>query len=728
MQPQWLPILLLAAGDPSPPSPSPPPPAPSPNPSSPPPSPLSPSAPPPLTSAPPLSPSTPSTPECAKVTLANKGWQLLSFNCVGNMSNTFDVLATVPWQKNDKILSREGFLKFASFDGDKWVGGLVQHGELSPSRGYKIFYSGAEGAVFAQTGIPQFPVEDVVLLKGWNWIGHAPLTSYDINTGITPVGSVSGEGHTFTADDQIKTLSGRAFTFCTYDGATFQGGLRELEPGVGYMVKVAQAVTFRYKMWPPPQPPPLRPSPPSLPPLPPSPSPPPPSPSPSPPSPPAPLPIAPAPSPPPPLPFACTLDFLSSDADGNLVQGSDGNLQMELVAMMRLIDDTTEADSYDPYTCKVRDSFFYECLDIASSQTLGGGLANVFHGNSSTSLLSGDGLNTSSINYFGGAARCHDKVTGDGVVNWLDVMVLLLYQFEMSPYVRANLPRTPAEVRTVDGRHDTWKRCGTNEPRASWQLAVADDYCALTSPTPEQASRHPSERANPARLSQVVAQPVNGRSPFASDAIHELGLQVCEWAVVPGLGKWMRIAVPTVLLSLEFYLSGLATEEGVMLSNQKRPPFNCTECAPAIRDEPVVTIARFLEYEGVNADRAATEDCATIVGVTPKAALYKNVLSLRQQPIKQACRFDIFVWIPQQPRSGVHVAAQAVPGSPSALRLAQLGATSADGRAWWAGPADCGNDFGVLMGSSAMDGHRGQVQRKAACASSHCVAALGATW
>ena len=188
----------------------------------------------------------PPSPECAKVRLANKGWQLLSFNCIGNMSNTFDVLATVPWQMDDKLLSREGFLKFASFDGDKWVGGLVRYGELSPSRGYKIFYSGAEGAAFAQTGIPQLPVEDVVLLKGWNWIGHAPLTSYDINTGITPVGSVSGEGHAFTVDDQIKTRSGRALTFCTYDGATFQGGLRELEPGVGYMVKVAQAVTFRY--------------------------------------------------------------------------------------------------------------------------------------------------------------------------------------------------------------------------------------------------------------------------------------------------------------------------------------------------------------------------------------------------------------------------------------------------------------------------------------------------
>jgi hypothetical protein len=32
----------------------------------------------------------------------------------------------------------------------------------------------------------------------------------------------------------------------TYDGSTFQGGLVELKPGVGYEVKVTQAVTFRY--------------------------------------------------------------------------------------------------------------------------------------------------------------------------------------------------------------------------------------------------------------------------------------------------------------------------------------------------------------------------------------------------------------------------------------------------------------------------------------------------
>eukprot|EP00964_Phaeocystis_antarctica_P123243 scaffold86889_cov75-Phaeocystis_antarctica.AAC.1 len=86
----------------------------------------------------------------------------------------------------------------------------------------------------------------------------------------------------------------------------------------------------------------------------------------------------------------------------------------------------------------------------------------------------------------------------------------------MPPYGRANLPRTPAEVRTVDGRHDTWKRCGTNETRAGWQLTVADDYCALSEnntlvPQPTPSTRRLSERADPASQ--------------ATDAMHELGLR-----------------------------------------------------------------------------------------------------------------------------------------------------------------------------------------------------------
>ena len=85
-------------------------------------------------------------------------------------------------------------------------------------------------------------MEDVELSRGWNWIGHAPLISYGINSGVTTI-----SGTEFTVDDQIKTRSGSAVTFTTYDGSNFEGGLVELKPGVGYEVKVAHSLTFGYK-------------------------------------------------------------------------------------------------------------------------------------------------------------------------------------------------------------------------------------------------------------------------------------------------------------------------------------------------------------------------------------------------------------------------------------------------------------------------------------------------
>ena len=214
VSPQWLPILLAAGSNPSPPPPSPSPPSPSP------------------------------PPECAKVTLATKGWQMLSFNCIGNMTNTFNVLEAVTWGIDDKIMTRDPFLKFATFNGDRFVGGLVKNEQLSMSRGYKIFYSGAPGAVLEQTGLPQLPVENVVLNEGWNWIGHTPLHTYPINA-IESVGSSR-----FSVDDQIKTRAGSDVKFTTHNGGSgalvWQGNVPQLMPGIGYEFKVAQAVTFCY--------------------------------------------------------------------------------------------------------------------------------------------------------------------------------------------------------------------------------------------------------------------------------------------------------------------------------------------------------------------------------------------------------------------------------------------------------------------------------------------------
>jgi len=186
---------------------------------------------------PPL-PAPPSGPECAEIHLPVHGWQMISFNCIGGLSNTFEVLESAPWNADDKIMTRDPFLKFATFNGVTFVGGLINHDQLLPSLGYRVYYSG-DPTSLTQTGTPQLPVENVVLRVGWNWIGHAPLDSFAIDS----IEAISGQ---FIMDDQIKTRTGTDVKITTYTGAFWSGDIDNLVPGLGYEVKVSQVLSFCY--------------------------------------------------------------------------------------------------------------------------------------------------------------------------------------------------------------------------------------------------------------------------------------------------------------------------------------------------------------------------------------------------------------------------------------------------------------------------------------------------
>ena len=165
---------------------------------------------------------------------------MISFNCIGTISNTWEILETLStWGVDDKIITRESVLKFATFDGDNFVGGLVNHNQLSMSLGYKVYYSGAPGAVLEQTGLPQLPVQHVTLSEGWNWIGHAPLR-------IVPLIEIAAVAGNFSADDQVKTRAGTTLTLSTFDGDIWDGSLLQLTPGLGYEFKVQAQITFSY--------------------------------------------------------------------------------------------------------------------------------------------------------------------------------------------------------------------------------------------------------------------------------------------------------------------------------------------------------------------------------------------------------------------------------------------------------------------------------------------------
>ena len=185
---------------------------------------------------------------CVDSSLPTTGWHLISFQCIGH-AKSFDVLNPAAWKVNDKIIARDGTLEFAIFDGAGWVGNLVPKG-LSSAKGYRVLYSGTPDTVLTRTGgtdpgddnglAPVLRPADVKLVEGWNWVGHAAPTSYDLNSGIVPV---SGS---FTAKDQIISRSEGVVSRATHDGSAWQGDVLELEPGKGYEIFVAEPLTFRY--------------------------------------------------------------------------------------------------------------------------------------------------------------------------------------------------------------------------------------------------------------------------------------------------------------------------------------------------------------------------------------------------------------------------------------------------------------------------------------------------
>ena len=186
---------------------------------------------------PPSSPS-PSPPDvCTDIPLVG-GWQVISFQCIAlNSNGGFDMLTTVSWGQDDRILSRDGQLATASYDGEKWQGSLS---ELSQEKGYKVFFSGPLLSILKQSGGAQIPLENVVLSSGWNWIGHAAFRPYNVNSGIEVV---SGS---FFVDDRINTRSGSSLFQCNFDGETFQGLLSEFKPGLGYEIFVKRKLVFKY--------------------------------------------------------------------------------------------------------------------------------------------------------------------------------------------------------------------------------------------------------------------------------------------------------------------------------------------------------------------------------------------------------------------------------------------------------------------------------------------------
>ena len=56
-------------------------------------------------------------------------------------------------------------------------------------------------------------------------------------------------GTSWSVDDRFRTRSLNTLLTANWDGAKFQGPLKELQPGVGYEVYVDKEVTFQYDVY-----------------------------------------------------------------------------------------------------------------------------------------------------------------------------------------------------------------------------------------------------------------------------------------------------------------------------------------------------------------------------------------------------------------------------------------------------------------------------------------------
>ena len=202
--------------------------------------------------------------DCVDITLV-RGWQLISFHCLGMRTDGFDVMDPVQtgFELGDSIATQSSMatsqlssasangtgnpLVSASFNGTGFDGPLRSMG-LSYSLGFRLLYSGPVPTSIRLWGRPSFdvyggppelPAMDVVLHQGWNWIGHAPFSAYELAQVVVTSGG-------FSADDLIVTRVGDTVSFSVFDGSAFLGSLATLEQGRGYQVFVSHATTFTY--------------------------------------------------------------------------------------------------------------------------------------------------------------------------------------------------------------------------------------------------------------------------------------------------------------------------------------------------------------------------------------------------------------------------------------------------------------------------------------------------
>ena len=141
-----------------------------------------------------------------------------------------EVIVADGFQQND-ILKSKNSVKYYGNDG--WNFGSLT--TIEPASMYKLYVQGPVSMVIkGKECVPsQTPIK---LSPKWNWIGFIPQSAMEINQALGGTGAVEG--------DYIKSKS----EFAIYGPYGWEGNLKTLEPGKGYMYysQSRDTITFHY--------------------------------------------------------------------------------------------------------------------------------------------------------------------------------------------------------------------------------------------------------------------------------------------------------------------------------------------------------------------------------------------------------------------------------------------------------------------------------------------------
>ena len=151
----------------------------------------------------------------------NSGWTWISTNVKPEQSDIGILLQGLQPADGDLIKGQYGFSQYQQNAG--WVGSL---NSLETEQSYRIYLQ--ESQMLRCTGEPVILIrEQIPVNQGWTWIGFPAQEIMDLNLALNGFPAYQG--------DRIKSQTEYA-EYISSSG-TWQGSLRNLVPGQGYMIK-----------------------------------------------------------------------------------------------------------------------------------------------------------------------------------------------------------------------------------------------------------------------------------------------------------------------------------------------------------------------------------------------------------------------------------------------------------------------------------------------------------